>query len=137
MLGTKIYTVHERGGIEGDVEFVREGFSFWAFLFSFVWLWFHRAWLAGTLVFAAFLLLGAFESVTGIPAYLDVTIQVVLAAGVGIFGNDLYRAALARRGYVEAGVASGGSVEEAELRYFGSRVAAIDARDGADLPIPA
>ena len=49
-MATQLYTVHERGGVEGEVEFVREGFSVLAFLFTFAWLWMQRAWLAGLAV---------------------------------------------------------------------------------------
>jgi hypothetical protein len=126
-VATKIYTVHEKGGLEGEVEFVREGFSVWAFLFTFLWLWLHRAWLAGALVLGAFLLLGLGQGALGVPAYLNVAIQFAISAGVGIFGNDFYRGALARRGFIEMGVAAGESAEEAEMRWFGKRVNALEA----------
>jgi hypothetical protein len=121
-MATKIYTVHERGGVEGEVEFVREGFNAWAFFFTFLWLWFHRAWLAGFLVLGAALLLGLGRSSLGVPEYMNIAIQVVISMGVGIFGNDLYRGALGRRGFTETGVTSGDGIEEAEIRYFGKRL---------------
>jgi hypothetical protein len=121
-LATKLYTVHEKGGVEGEVEFVREGFSLLAFLFTFLWLWVHRAWLAGFAVLGANLLLGFGQSALGVPEYLNLAIQLAIMMGTGIFGRDFYRAALARRGFTETGVATGESVEEAEMRYFGKRV---------------
>lgn len=126
-MATKIYTVHEKGGLEGEVEFVREGFSVWAFLFTFLWLWVHRAWLAGLLVLGVFLLLGLGQGLLGVPRYLDIAIQFAISASVGIFGNDFYRGALARRGFTEMGVASGDSAEEAEMRWFGKRVNQLEA----------
>ncbi len=121
-MATTIYTVHEKGGLEGDVRFVREGFSVWAFLFTFLWLWAHRAWLAGLAVLGAMLLLGLGQGALGISDHVTIAAQFAISAGVGIFGNDLHRAALARRGFAETGLSSGDSVDEAEIRYFGKRL---------------
>lgn len=127
MASTMLYTVHEKGGVEGEVEFVREGFSFWAFLFTVAWLFVHRAWLAGFVVLGVYLLLGFGQTMLGVPEYLNIALQLVISIGVGIFGRDFYRAALARRGFTETGVATGESIEEAEMRYFGKRLNQIAA----------
>ncbi len=124
-MATQLYTVHEKGGVEGEVEFVREGFSVLAFLFTFLWLWVQRAWLAGLAVLGVFLLLMLFQKMLGVPEYLFVALQIVISMGIGIFGRDLQRAALARRGFTETGVATGESLEEAEMRYFGKRVSQL------------
>jgi hypothetical protein len=127
----RIYTVHERGGPEGEVAFVREGFSLWAFLFSFVWLWAQRAWLAGFLTLVALLLLAVARTAIGIAPPLALALQLAVAVGVGLFGHDLRRAALTRRGYVETGVVAAGGLDEAELRYFARRVGEASARHAA------
>ncbi len=48
-----VYTVHAPASYGVDVRttsdrlvFVRDGFYFWAFVFSFFWLIWHRLWLA-------------------------------------------------------------------------------------------
>ncbi len=122
MAGTLLYTVHEKGGVEGEVEFVREGFSVLAFIFTVLWLWVRRAWLAGFVVLGIYLLLVFGQRAMGVPEYLNWAIQAVVAVGVGIFGRDFQRAALTRRGFVETGVSTGDSIEEAEMRYFGKRI---------------
>ncbi|MGE0665300.1 MAG: DUF2628 domain-containing protein [Sphingomonadales bacterium] len=127
MGGTRLYTVHEEGGVEGEVEFVREGFSILAFVFTFLWLWVQRAWLAGFAVLGVFALLALFQGSLGVPEYLFIAIQVVISMGIGIFGRDFQRAALARRGFTETGVATGESIEEAEMRYFGKRAGQLAA----------
>ncbi len=127
MAATRLYTVHEKGGLEGEVEFVPEGFSILAFIFTFLWLWVQRAWLAGFAVLGIYLLLGFGQTTLGVPEYLNWAIQVVIGMGVGIFGRDFQRAALARRGFVETGVATGETIEEAEMRYFGKRLNQIEA----------
>jgi len=132
-VATQLYTVNEKGGVEGEVEFVREGFSILAFLFTFLWLWVQRAWLAGLTVLGVFLLLMLFQKMLGVPEYLFVALQIVISVGVGIFGRDLQRAALARRGFTETGVTTGESLEEAEMRYFGKRVSQLaEAAAGAE-----
>ena len=143
-MATQLYTVHEKGGVEGEVEFVREGFSILAFLFTFLWLWVHRAWLAGFVVLAVDALLALFQSSLGVPEYLFIAIQIAISMGVGIFGQDLYRSALERRGFTETGVATGESLEEAEMRYFGKRVnqllatpPQVEAHHTTTPPIPA
>jgi len=127
MAATRLYTVHEKGGLEGEVEFVPEGFSVLAFIFTFLWLWVQRAWLAGFAVLGIYLLLGFGQTTLGVPEYLNIAFQVVIGMGVGIFGRDFQRAALARRGFVETGVATGETIEEAEMRYFGKRLNQIAA----------
>ncbi len=134
MAATRLYTVHEKGGLEGEVEFVREGFSILAFVFTFLWLWVHRAWLAGFVVLGVYLLLGFGQTTLGVPEYLNWAIQVVVAMGVGIFGRDFQRSALARRGFVETGVSTGESIEEAEMRYFGKRLNQLAATPHSTAP---
>jgi hypothetical protein len=87
----------------------------------------QRAWLAGFAVLGIYLLLGFGQTMLGVPEYLNWAIQVVIGMGVGIFGRDFQRAALARRGFVETGVATGETIEEAEMRYFGKRLNQIEA----------
>ena len=44
--------------------------------------------------------------------------RLIKGHGLGLWGNDLRRAALARRGYVERAVVCARNREEAEQRYF-------------------
>jgi hypothetical protein len=119
------YTVYEpRVGPEdleersGELIFVKEGFSFWAFLVPWLYLLINRVWW-------------------GLLAYVVLTVAMIgtlTALGVGetvamwgglllqlIFGfeaRDLYRQALERRGYFLSGVVSGRNLEECEYRFL-------------------
>jgi hypothetical protein len=95
---------------------VREGFAWGAFVFGPLWLLAHRAWAAAVVVIcvAAFILLR-------LPAPLHAPLLFLLAATLGIFGNDLYRESLSRRGYVQAHVLAARDSEAAFARLLAAR----------------
>ena len=112
----RIYTVHELPGAPLDgagIVLVKEGFSFPAFLLSWIWLAFNRLWIA----FAIWL------GLTAVVSFLAERLLGVEAAAVcslalqfllGFEGNDIRRWTLARKGYREIGISGGSSLEEAE-----------------------
>lgn len=118
---SKIYTVHlkpsHRPGHDYPV-FVREGFNFFAFLFTLLWAFYQRLWLAGVLILAfhaAVMLLQYEEMVTsGGASVLLLGMQLI----VGFHGNDWLRRRLMRQGYIVAGIAAGDSFVRAEQRFF-------------------
>ncbi len=120
---TRVYTVHEKGGPEGDVIFVLEGFSLLALIFNFLWLFFHRLWLPGLVVLALSVVLIVAPGALGLSEILGAALRGVLAVTVGIFAFDLRRAGLEARGFQETGVTTGSTHEEAEIRYFSKRLA--------------
>ena len=71
-------------------------------------------------------------SVMFIASALPTVPQYLLALGVnivmGLHGNDLLGWSLTRRKYAEIGLSNGGSMEEAELRFYA---------DGVDAPATA
>ena len=120
-----VYTVHEPPpkdyGQTSDperFEFVRDGFSFWAFLFGPFWMLRHRMWLV---------LLGY----VGVSVALE-TIFIVLSGGavarsianlllallVGIESATLRRFTLGRRRWTNLGVIVADDLEAAERRFF-------------------
>jgi Protein of unknown function (DUF2628) len=98
--------------------FVRDGFSFWAFLLAPVWMLWHRLWL----VFVAYCILAAALQ-AGLQT-LGVSFGTRLAAGallallVGLEAASLRRFTLARRGFMNAGLVVGDDIESAEQRFF-------------------
>ena len=120
-----VYTVHEpplrRGAAAPDVErfaFVRDGFSFWAFLFGWLWMLRHRMWLV---------LLGYLVITVGIETVLwalrasssvTVAVYVLISLLVGLEAGTLRRFTLSRRGWTNVGVVSGDDLEDAERRFF-------------------
>jgi hypothetical protein len=120
-----VYTVLEpplrAGAAAADVErfaFVRDGFSWWAFLFAPLWMLRHRMWLAliGYLVIA-----GAIEApvkLSGAPGFAASVIGLLLGLLVGLEAGTLRRFTLNRRGWKNLGVVSGDDLEDAERRFF-------------------
>ena len=120
-----VYTVHEpprrAGAAAADVErfaFVRDGFSWWAFLFAPLWMLRHRMWLVliGYVVVA-----GAIEipvRMSGAPVLATSLIGILLGLLVGLEAGTLRRFTLNRRGWKNLGVVSGDDLEDAERRFF-------------------
>jgi len=120
-----VYTVHEpprwAGAAAADVErfaFVRDGFSWWAFLFAPLWMLRHRMWLVliGYVVIA-----GAIEipvRMSGGPVVATSLIGILLGLLVGLEAGTLRRFTLSRRGWKNLGVVSGDDLEDAERRFF-------------------
>jgi uncharacterized protein DUF2628 len=120
-----IYTVHEpppkRSESAPDPErfaFVRDGFSFWAFLFGPLWMLRHRMWL----VFAGYVLVvaaleGAFR-LAGSSFGQRLLAGFLIAVLVGLEAPTLRRFTLARRKWKNLGITVGDDVEAAESRFF-------------------
>ncbi|MBA4211192.1 MAG: hypothetical protein C0454_16830 [Parvibaculum sp.] len=116
----RIYTVHELPGAPLDgagIVLVKEGFSFPAFALSWVWLIYHRMWVAlaiwiGLTVTLSYLAQFAFG------AGAAMAVSLALNFMLGAEGNDIRRWTLARKSYREAGIAAGATLEEAERNFF-------------------
>jgi hypothetical protein len=98
--------------------FVRDGFSFRAFLFAPLWMIWHRMWLvlAGYVIVSAVLetalvALGASAADVSIVALL-------ISLLVGLEASTLRRFSLNRRGWKNVGIISGDDLEDAERRFF-------------------
>jgi len=120
-MGAKLYTVHlspfATGPDRGAV-FVREGFSWPACLFGVLWALRHRLWWPAAGMFAYLVALAAAETFLPLDPVRVICFDLAFALIVGYEANDLRRAALAERGYVERGYARGRDLGEAELRWF-------------------
>jgi hypothetical protein len=111
-----------------DIAFIRDGFSFLAFLFPPLWLLWHRLWIETALAFAALLLAGGLERVTGF-AFAAPFLSLIVSIFVGLEGNGLRIAALRRRGWNFVTVIEADDLYDAETRY------AADAdEDGDGIP---
>ncbi len=145
-----IYTVHElqRSGQSiaeraDDIEFVKEGFTIWGFLFGPLWLLYNRLWLAFvvTLIAAAgvaALLLGLGLR-TQAPGLVDILVSLI----IGFEGNDIMRWSLGRKGYALVASVAGRNRLECERRFFdawlphagqSSGTPAMDLKGGGDWP---
>jgi hypothetical protein len=120
-----IYTVHEppqkAEGFAPDPDrfvFVRDGFSFWAFLLAPLWMLRHRLWL----VLLGYVLLAVALQVAlglvGMSATVMTAVAVLLALLVGFEAASLRRFTLARRRWTNIGIVVGDDAESAERRFF-------------------
>jgi hypothetical protein len=130
-----IYTVHQPpldfGAAATDpyrFVFVRDGFSWWAFLLTPLWMLWHRLWLA----LAIYLLLSAALD-TGLRA-LGASALVLVLDGLlisllaGFEAGTLRRLKLGRRRWRNIGVVTGENLEHAERRFFDAWIRQAPAR---------
>jgi len=124
-----VYTVYapppKRGRSAPDPErfvFVRDRFSFWAFLLAPLWMLRHRLWLAFVLYLIVFVALEIALGAIGASRGTMLTAAALLSLLVGLEGATLRRRALGRRGWSNVGIVLGDDLEAAERRFFDSWV---------------
>jgi hypothetical protein len=112
------YVVMEQPGRAGvaDVAFVRDGFSWIAFIVPPLWLLWHRLWFEALLAFLAFgvLSLGGEMSGWGLAGSL---LTFFVSLYVGLEGQGMRIAALRRRGWRQWGAVEAAGLADAETRY--------------------
>ena len=120
-----VFTVHEPPLRATDVRpdparfaFVRDGFSFWAFLVAALWMLWHRMWL----VLVIYLVLaGGLEAAlhyAGVSAVAIALVELCIAVLVGLEAATLRRFTLSQRKWKNIGLVSGDTLEDAERRFF-------------------
>jgi hypothetical protein len=120
----KLYTAHRPPHSSRDrAVFVKEGFSWPAFLFPLIWLIVKRLWLALALYVLAVAAISAAASAAGLPSGPILALILALNLILGFEANDLRRRALLRRGYSEEGPLLGENLLHAETKYFQQRLA--------------
>jgi hypothetical protein len=138
-----IYTVHlppdatTADTVAEKAVFIKEGFSFFGFAFTGLWLLAQRLWLM-TLIYVAVLglVLAAF-------AFLDLprpafgVITLLMGLLVGLEGHEWQRRKYARLGWIHAGTVSGPSLDECERRFFKDWTMSHNAARGAAPPLAA
>ncbi|MGH6674041.1 MAG: DUF2628 domain-containing protein [Xanthobacteraceae bacterium] len=138
-----VYTVHappERfAGQLREAErvvFVRDAFSFWAFVLAPLWMLWHRMWivLAGYIVVMAALVTPMV--LFGVSATAIALVGFFIALFVGLEAGTFRRLTLRFRDWRNVGVVSGDDVEEAERRFFGVWLQRTPAKSGTASPPP-
>ncbi|NWG44992.1 MAG: DUF2628 domain-containing protein [Alphaproteobacteria bacterium] len=123
-MSTTFYTVHEHPGRadpDARVVFVKQGYNWLGLVSPLLWCLYRLQWLA----FLAYL--AASLAVAGVAMAIGTGEDGAVIAGLGVnvlFGflaNDARRFSLARGGYQLVDIAGGGSLAEAELRFFRGR----------------
>jgi hypothetical protein len=116
------YSVHVRPSPErpdpDQFVFVRDGFSFWAFLLPPIWMLRHRLWLVLLLYLAVAMALAAALHLLGASTSARLAAGLLLSLLVGFEAATLRRFGLARRRWNEVGIVVGDDLEAAERRFF-------------------
>jgi Protein of unknown function (DUF2628) len=120
-----IYTVyepplkaHESAPNPERFVFVRDGFSFWAFLLAPWWMLRHRLWLALVCYVILAVALSVALRLIGTSAAVAIIAGALFSLLVGFEAATLRRFGLARRGWRNVGIVVGDDVESAERRFF-------------------
>lgn len=98
--------------------FVRDGFYFWAFLLTALWMLWHRLWLVLLIYVVVAVGLEYAMHYAGVATAAVSLVELLLGLLVGIEAGTLRRFTLARRGWRNIGVVSGNNIEIAERRFF-------------------
>jgi hypothetical protein len=122
----KTYTLHlPADGQEGDpkalerAELVKDGFTWSAFFFTFLWFFYHRLWLAGIAVLVALLAVGFLFGVLRVPPFQATLAQFLIQILIGLEASSLRRWTLARRGRPAVDVVTASNIDEAATKAFG------------------
>ena len=122
----KIYAVHlRRHGLDPDrdVVMVKEGFSWPAFLLSFVWALWNRLWLAAALFALAHAAISLGIYLLHPDPVSQAVVSLGLAAVIGYLAADIRQHKLTRQGFAFAGVVVGEDVDQAYQRFLDSEPA--------------
>jgi hypothetical protein len=95
---------------------VKDGFSWPAFFFSFLWALTQRLWLAAVVLVVVEIVVSVL--VDSIDAITGTALTLGLMLVLGWIGNDLKRRGLAKRGLVQQAAVLAESGEDAVRRYF-------------------
>ncbi len=123
---THTYTVHVKDDVTNidGVEFVPEGFNLWAFLFGAFWAFYQRLWIAGGVIVALQAVAIHFVQSGLFSEGGSSMIQVLLSLALGLFGNDLIRRRLERRGFIFTDVVIAENETKATQRFLDRVVSA-------------
>lgn len=101
-----------------ESELVKDGFSWGAFFFTFLWFFVHRLWLAGLGVLLIVLAFGGLMAVLDVHPLAGSIAQLLLQSLIGLEANSLRRWTLARRGRPAVDAVTAADQDEAEAKAF-------------------
>ena len=120
-----VYTVHGLRSEGTDarpaadrVVLVRDGFHFWAFAMSLVWLVWHRLWWALLGYIALNIVTVVVLSALGVSGGARMIVMAVIALLVGFEAASLWRWTLSRGKWRQLDVIVADDLESAERRFF-------------------
>jgi Protein of unknown function (DUF2628) len=132
----KTYTLHlPAGAMPGDAEaleeaeLVKDGFSWSAFIFTFLWFFWNRLWLAGLLVLVLVVGLMVALQALRVDTGLAFLAQLLLSLLIGFEATSLQRWTLRHR-KPTVDVVAAADLDEAEARSFARWLEAARPRPG-------
>ena len=118
----RAYTIHAPPGDDSAPErfaFVKDGVCWPALFVPILWILWRRLWLTLVWYIVWLLALAWVDRLAGEGA---ATVLALLGALFFAFeANDIRRRSLRRRGWRDIGASSGADLDEAEIRFFGTR----------------
>ncbi|HZH52694.1 MAG TPA: DUF2628 domain-containing protein [Microvirga sp.] len=121
-------------------DLVKDGFSWGAFLFTFLWFFVHRLWLAGLGVLLVLVAFNLALDALGVHPAAGILAHLLLSVLIGLEANSLRRWTLARHGRPTADVVSASDRDEAETklaaRWLERGAAPAPARGPVPTPAP-
>jgi hypothetical protein len=119
------YTVHqppprkdEAASAPERFVFVRDGFHFWAFVLTPLWLLRYRLWPAFVVYVVGSILLGTGLLLIGAGSTVQFLAGVLVALLIGFEAASIRHRKLSRRGWKMLGFVVGEDIETAERRFF-------------------
>lgn len=108
------YSIYAKANDRAAAEavFLPDSFSWGAFVFTWVWALWNRMWIVAVIVLSLMFIASA------LPAVPQFLLSLGVSIVMGLHGNDLLGWSLSRRGHSEIALINGGSLEEAELRFY-------------------
>ncbi len=97
--------------------FIRDGFAFFAFIFTVPWLLVQRLWFEAAIVFGVMVVISGVGSYTG-HGNMAGFVTALVSLLVGLEGNNWRIAALERRGFEQLGVVDAHNADDAEAAWF-------------------
>ena len=136
-----VYTVHEpplrAAEVSADPQrfvFVRDGFYFWAFLLTPLWMIRHRLWMVLVLYLVLTAGLETVLRILGGSGVVIALVGVLISLLAGLEAATLRRFTLRRRRWQNVGIVSGRGIEDAERRFFDGWVSNAAVRNVAPPP---
>ena len=120
----RLYTVHLRRAADPlftpdmGAEFVREGFNYLAFVFTWLWALGAGLWIPAVFLFAVDLAFALGLDAIGLDKNGTFAITIGWHVIVGLFAEDIRRFNLKMRGFVMADVVAAENLSAAERRFF-------------------
>jgi Protein of unknown function (DUF2628) len=125
----------EREAATDRFVFVRDGFSWAAFLFGALWMIWRGLWLILTGYIVFMVALEGVLRLLGEPGWMRILIGFLIALLIGFEAASLRRWTLLRRGWRDRGIVVADDLEAAEGRFFSS-LAATTAQQAGGAAVP-